>query len=69
MPQTVKGVVAMKQGEPVTIENIVIPDPGPGEAVVAIKAGEELTINYNTKGGGPVSDDDNWFERHEVEPI
>ena len=38
MPQTVKGVVAMEQDAPVTIENIVIPDPGPGEAVVAIQA-------------------------------
>ena len=32
MPQTVKGVVAMEQDAPVTIENIIIPDPGPGEA-------------------------------------
>ncbi len=38
MPQTVKGVVAMTKGAAVTIENIVIPDPGPGEAVVAIQA-------------------------------
>lgn len=36
MPQTVKGVVARAKGEPVTVENIVIPDPGPGEAVVKI---------------------------------
>ena len=38
MPQTVKGVVAMEQDAPVTIENIVIPDPGPGEAVVKVQA-------------------------------
>ncbi|WP_375001307.1 S-(hydroxymethyl)mycothiol dehydrogenase [Aeromicrobium sp. CTD01-1L150] len=36
MPQTVKGVVARAKGEPVTVENIVIPDPGPGEAVVEV---------------------------------
>ena len=38
-------------------------------AVRPIHKDTELTINYNTLGGGPVSDDDNWFERHEVEPI
>ena len=36
MPQTVKGVVARAKGEPVTVENIVVPDPGPGEAVVRV---------------------------------
>ena len=29
------GVIARAKGEPVTIETIVVPDPGPGEAVVA----------------------------------
>jgi S-(hydroxymethyl)mycothiol dehydrogenase len=38
MSQVVKGVVAMSKGAEVTIENVVIPDPGPGEAVVAIQA-------------------------------
>ena len=27
MPQTVKGVIAMEHDAPVTIENIIIPDP------------------------------------------
>ena len=35
--QKVRGVVAMAKDAPVTIETIVIPDPGPGEAVVDIK--------------------------------
>ena len=38
MPQTVRGVVAKAKGRPVTIEEVVIPDPGPGEAVVAVAA-------------------------------
>ncbi|MBI3821814.1 MAG: SET domain-containing protein-lysine N-methyltransferase [Planctomycetes bacterium] len=38
-------------------------------AVRAIKAGEELTDNYNAVGGGAVWDDDNWFERMKVKPI
>lgn len=38
MPQQVRGVIAKAKGEPVSIETIVIPDPGPGEVVVAIAA-------------------------------
>jgi S-(hydroxymethyl)mycothiol dehydrogenase len=38
MPQTVNGVVARAKGQPVTLERIVVPDPGPGEAVVRVQA-------------------------------
>jgi S-(hydroxymethyl)mycothiol dehydrogenase len=38
MSEKVKGVVALSKGAPVTIETILLPDPGPGEAVVAIQA-------------------------------
>jgi S-(hydroxymethyl)mycothiol dehydrogenase len=38
MPHTVRGVVAKAKGEPVSIETIVVPDPGPGEALVKIQA-------------------------------
>ncbi len=38
MPQQVRAVVAKAKGEPVSIETIEIPDPGPGEAVVKIQA-------------------------------
>ena len=38
MPQEVRGVVALAKGEPVTVQTIVIPDPGPGEVVVAVQA-------------------------------
>ncbi len=38
MPQEVRGVVSREKGKPVTVETIVIPDPGLGEAVVAIEA-------------------------------
>ena len=38
MPQQVRAVVSRAEGEPVTIETIEVPDPGPGEAVVAVKA-------------------------------
>jgi S-(hydroxymethyl)mycothiol dehydrogenase len=36
--QRVQGVVARERGEPVSLEEIVVPHPGPGEAVVAVRA-------------------------------
>ena len=36
MPQTVKGVIARAKGAPVELVDVVVPDPGPGEAVVAL---------------------------------
>ncbi len=36
MPQTVRGVISRAKNAPVTVENIIVPDPGPGEVVVDI---------------------------------
>ena len=38
MPHEVQGVVAAAVGEPVTVETIVVPDPGPGEVIVDVQA-------------------------------
>ncbi len=38
MSQQVRGVVARGKGQPVTLEDVVVPDPGPGEAVVRVAA-------------------------------
>jgi S-(hydroxymethyl)mycothiol dehydrogenase len=38
MPSTVKGVIVRTKGAPVEVVDIVVPDPGPGEAVVKIAA-------------------------------
>ncbi|HEY7857910.1 MAG TPA: S-(hydroxymethyl)mycothiol dehydrogenase [Candidatus Nanopelagicales bacterium] len=38
MSVKVKGVVARAKGAPVTLETIVVPDPGPGEARVRVQA-------------------------------
>ena len=38
MTQTVRGVVARGKGQPVSMERIVVPDPGPGEALVGVQA-------------------------------
>lgn len=34
--ETVCGLIAMSQGAPATVEEVVIPDPGPGDVVVRI---------------------------------
>jgi S-(hydroxymethyl)mycothiol dehydrogenase len=38
MSQQVQGVVSRGKGEPVQLETVVVPDPGPGEAVVKVQA-------------------------------
>jgi len=38
MSRTVNGVVAREKGAPVSVERVVVPEPGPDEAVVRVKA-------------------------------
>ena len=38
MASEVRGVVAMAVGEPVQVVTVLVPDPGPGEAVVRVQA-------------------------------
>ncbi len=38
MPSEVRAVVVRAKNEPVRVETITVPDPGPGEAVVAVQA-------------------------------
>ncbi|MGH8980825.1 MAG: S-(hydroxymethyl)mycothiol dehydrogenase, partial [Acidimicrobiales bacterium] len=38
MAHEVRAVVARSKGSPVSIETIVVPDPGPGEALVDVQA-------------------------------
>ena len=38
MAANVRGVVAQAKGQPVTVETIVVPDPGPGEVTVRVQA-------------------------------
>ena len=65
MPQTVKGVVARAKGEPVTIENVVIPDPGAGEAVVRIQACGVCHTDLHYREGG-INDDFPFLLGHEA---
>ena len=38
MPRTTPAVVARSKGGPVTLEEITIPDPGPGQVLVEVQA-------------------------------
>jgi S-(hydroxymethyl)mycothiol dehydrogenase len=38
MTHEVRGIVARRKGEPVSVETILVPDPGPGEALVKVQA-------------------------------
>jgi S-(hydroxymethyl)mycothiol dehydrogenase len=56
MSQQVRAVVAKAVGEPVTLETIVVPDPGPGEAVVAVQACGVCHTDLHYREGGIGSD-------------
>ncbi len=65
MPQTVRGVVASTKGAPVTIENIIVPDPGPGEALVAIQACGVCHTDLHYREGG-INDEFPFLLGHEA---
>ena len=50
--QEVRGVIARAKGAPVSIETIVIPDPGPGEVVVGIQACGVCHTDLHYREGG-----------------
>lgn len=65
MSQTVRGVIARAKGEPVTVENIVIPDPGPGEVVVDIEACGVCHTDMHYREGG-INDEFPFLLGHEA---
>src|SRR3990170_3810946 len=52
MPATVKGVIARSKGAPVEVVDIVVPDPGPGEAVVQVQACGVCHTDLHYREGG-----------------
>ncbi|MFD5767899.1 S-(hydroxymethyl)mycothiol dehydrogenase [Streptomyces sp. NPDC127049] len=68
MPQHVQGVIAPGRNEPVRVETIVIPDPGPGEAVVRIQACGVCHTDLHYKQGG-INDDFPFLLGHEAAGI
>ena len=68
MPQKVRGVVARSLKQPVSVETIVIPDPGPGEAVVQIQACGVCHTDLHYREGG-ISNDFPFLLGHEASGI
>jgi len=52
MPSEVRGVVSRGKGEPVGLETVVVPDPGPGEALVDVQACGVCHTDLHYKEGG-----------------
>src|ERR1700722_13211946 len=65
MTTEVRGVVAKAPGEPVTIETILVPDPGPGEALVNVEACGVCHTDFHYRQGG-ISDDFPFLLGHEA---
>ncbi|MEU5685871.1 S-(hydroxymethyl)mycothiol dehydrogenase [Streptomyces venezuelae] len=65
MAQQVQGVIARAKGEPVRIETIIVPDPGPGEAVVKIQACGVCHTDLHYREGG-INDDFPFLLGHEA---
>ena len=68
MSQQVQAVVAKAQDDPVSIETINIPDPGPGEAVVAVKACGVCHTDLHYRQGG-INDEFPFLLGHEAAGI
>src|SRR5687767_3572298 len=65
MPSTVKGVIARSKGAPVEVVDVVVPDPGPGEAVVQIQACGVCHTDLHYKQGG-INDEFPFLLGHEA---
>jgi S-(hydroxymethyl)mycothiol dehydrogenase len=65
MTITVSGVVAPAKGEPVRITDVLVPDPGPGEARVRVQACGVCHTDLHYKMGG-IGDDYPYLLGHEA---
>ncbi|KQY56571.1 S-(hydroxymethyl)mycothiol dehydrogenase [Nocardioides sp. Root140] len=63
--QQVRAVVARAKGEPVSVETINVPDPGPGEAVVKIQACGVCHTDLHYREGG-INDEFPFLLGHEA---
>ncbi|HEX3793519.1 MAG TPA: S-(hydroxymethyl)mycothiol dehydrogenase [Acidimicrobiales bacterium] len=68
MSSVVRGVVSKAKGAPVTLEEIHVPDPGPGEAVVAVQACGVCHTDLHYREGG-INDDYPFLLGHEAAGI
>ncbi|APU14325.1 MULTISPECIES: S-(hydroxymethyl)mycothiol dehydrogenase [Actinoalloteichus] len=65
MPQQVRAVVATARDAPVTVETIVVPDPGPGEVVVDVAACGVCHTDLHYRQGG-INDEFPFLLGHEA---
>lgn len=65
MSQIVRGIIARAKGEPVEVVPIVIPDPGPGEVVVAVQACGVCHTDLHYREGG-INDEFPFLLGHEA---
>src|SRR3712207_7430631 len=68
MTHEVGAVVAKEKAKPVAIETIVVPDPGPGEALVRIQACGVCHTDLHYREGA-ITDDFPFFLGHEAAGI
>lgn len=65
MAQQVRGVIARQKGAPVELATILVPDPGPGEAVVRVQACGVCHTDLHYREGG-ISEDFPFLLGHEA---
>ena len=65
MPQTVQGVIARAKDAPVELVPIVVPDPGPGEVIVAVQACGVCHTDLHYRDGG-INDEFPFLLGHEA---
>jgi len=61
----VRGVIAKAKGEPVSVQQILVPDPGPGEALVTVQACGVCHTDLHYREGG-INDDFPFLLGHEA---
>jgi S-(hydroxymethyl)mycothiol dehydrogenase len=65
MTSRVRGVIARSKGEPVEVTTVLVPDPGPGEALVAVQACGVCHTDLHYREGG-IGDDYPYLLGHEA---
>jgi S-(hydroxymethyl)mycothiol dehydrogenase len=65
MPSEVQGVIARSKGAPVELATIIVPDPGPGEALVDIQACGVCHTDLHYREGG-INDEFPFLLGHEA---
>ena len=68
MSEQVLGVISAAKGQPVRTETVIVPDPGPGEAIVRVQACGVCHTDLHYREGG-ISDEFPFLLGHEASGI